>query len=177
MLATTPVDGATFAFDPYIGDYADLQAVGEAFYGIFSAHNVPDLANFPHGVHYQRKADFGTHQLLAVNGITPVANSIDPFFFHVAWRDEDEDEGNEDRERGFERESLEVRGLTYERLTIRQLKFRSSGTARDEDEDERESRGGGRALIRLGEHIEALGHRLADRDEAGENDDEEERET
>jgi len=47
LLANTPVDGATYVFDPYIGDYADLQALGHDFYGIFSAHNLPDIANFP----------------------------------------------------------------------------------------------------------------------------------
>ena len=50
------------------------------FYGIFSANNKPDLANFPNGVKYQRNANFATHTLLNLNNV-PVSNSIDPFFF------------------------------------------------------------------------------------------------
>jgi hypothetical protein len=49
LLANTPVDNATHLFDPYIGDYADLQSVGDDFYGIFSAHNFPDLGIFHMG--------------------------------------------------------------------------------------------------------------------------------
>src|SRR5262249_43834073 len=58
-----------------------LMAVGRNFYGIFSANNTPDMANFPSGVKYQRNANFTTKQLLAVDNKTPVAVSIDPFFF------------------------------------------------------------------------------------------------
>ncbi|HSH81372.1 MAG TPA: CARDB domain-containing protein [Herpetosiphonaceae bacterium] len=70
-------------FVPYIGDYVHLMAVGEEFFGIFSANNTPDLANFPQGVSYQRNADFATQTLLDNNN-RPVAVSIDPFFFRVA---------------------------------------------------------------------------------------------
>ena len=58
-------------------------AVGSNFYGVFSANNTPDLANFPNGVTFLRNANFITHQLLDVNNTTPVAISIDPFFFEV----------------------------------------------------------------------------------------------
>jgi hypothetical protein len=70
-------------FQPYIGDYTDLIAVGRTFYGIFSASNVPNLANFPEGVTYQRNADFSTNQLRNSTNTGNVAASIDPFFFKI----------------------------------------------------------------------------------------------
>jgi hypothetical protein len=70
-------------FQPYIGDYARLVAVGNVFYGIFSGSNHPDQANFPSGVTYQRKVNWITQQLLDLDGTTAVPDSIDPFFF--AW--------------------------------------------------------------------------------------------
>jgi hypothetical protein len=69
-------------FLPYIGDYNGLLTRGNQFLGIFSANNTPDSANFPQGVVYQRRVDFPTHRLLDGSG-TPVAVSIDPFFFSV----------------------------------------------------------------------------------------------
>jgi hypothetical protein len=69
------------SFFPYIGDYIRLLAVGADFYGVFCGNNTPDMANFPSGVTYQRNANFSTHQLLASDGVTNVAVSIDPFFF------------------------------------------------------------------------------------------------
>ena len=83
VLSTAPADAPTKTFDPYLGDYDHLVAVGRDFYGIFSANNTPDQANFPNGVVYQRNADFATQRLLALDGTTPVAPSIDPFFFKV----------------------------------------------------------------------------------------------
>ena len=69
-------------FLPYLGDYVRLITVGSEFYGVFSGSNLPDLANFPHGVSYQRSANFATHTLLRNDGVTPVPVSIDPFFMH-----------------------------------------------------------------------------------------------
>jgi hypothetical protein len=66
LLATTPVDAATFAFNPYIGDYDDLQAQRDQFFGIFFAHNLPGHAKFPPVVRYQRNANFVTKQLLTL---------------------------------------------------------------------------------------------------------------
>jgi hypothetical protein len=83
VLATTPATAPAPTFLPYLGDYIGLQAVGRDFFGIFSANNTPDLNNFPQGVAYQRNANFGTNQLFANDGVTPVAVSIDPFFYHV----------------------------------------------------------------------------------------------
>ena len=67
-------------FFPYLGDYVRLVAVGHEFFGVFSGSNLPDMANFPSGVTYQRNADFTAHTLLRANGTTPVPVSIDPFF-------------------------------------------------------------------------------------------------
>ncbi len=64
-----------------LGDYAEVIAVGRAFYGVFSGWNMPVSANFPRGVRYQRNANFGTNTLLALDNVTPVAASVDPFFF------------------------------------------------------------------------------------------------
>ncbi len=83
MLAAVPSNAPPQNGLPYLGDYIYLQAVGEDFYGVFSANNTPDHANFPNGVVYQRNANFATHTLLNVDDVTPVAISIDPFFFKV----------------------------------------------------------------------------------------------
>lgn len=116
VLANTPNTGYA-GWDPYLGDYADLQAVDDALYAIFSALNTPDLANFPHGVHFQRNADFTAHQLLDVSGITPVASSIDPFFAHIWWPEEQVEEFDD----GFE--EIVVKGLRLH-LDIDELKIR-----------------------------------------------------
>jgi hypothetical protein len=79
-LASTPPR----AFLPYLGDYVRLLTVGTDFYGVFSGSNLPDPANFPSGVRYQRNADFTNQRLLRADNVTPVAVSIDPFFVHYA---------------------------------------------------------------------------------------------
>jgi hypothetical protein len=84
VLANTPATTPAKTFDPYLGDYDYLVAVGMDFFGIFSANNTPDLTSFPNGAKYQRNADFATHTLLALDNTTPVAPSIDPFFFKVS---------------------------------------------------------------------------------------------
>ena len=83
VLATVPANTPAPTFLPYLGDYMDLKAVGKDFYGIFSTANTPNNANFPSGVQYQRNANFGTQTLLANDGVTPVAASIDPFFYRL----------------------------------------------------------------------------------------------
>jgi hypothetical protein len=83
VLATVPATTPAPQFIPYIGDYVHLMAIDNDFYGIFSAANTPDHANFPNGVVYQRNADFTAHKLLALDGATQVPISIDPFFFWV----------------------------------------------------------------------------------------------
>jgi hypothetical protein len=83
VLANTSAATPTVTFIPYIGDYVHILAHGEDFYGIFSASNQPYLENFPQGVTYKRSVNFTTHQLFRVDGVTPVAVSIDPFFFKL----------------------------------------------------------------------------------------------
>lgn len=79
-LASTPAR----TFQPYIGDYDRVVAMDLNFYGIFSASNFPDKANFLPGVKYQRFVNWTTHKLFADAALTTeVAPSIDPFFFVV----------------------------------------------------------------------------------------------
>src|SRR5437870_9202909 len=82
-LASVPADILIADFDPYLGDYAHLMAVGKDFYGIFSANNTPKKSNFPNGIVYQRNANWTTNTLLGVDNTKAVAISIDPFFFKV----------------------------------------------------------------------------------------------
>jgi hypothetical protein len=67
---------------PYLGDYLRLLAVGRDFYGVFSGSNLPDPANFPLGVTYQRNANWTSRTLLNADNASPVRTSIDPFFLH-----------------------------------------------------------------------------------------------
>jgi hypothetical protein len=83
LLANTPDNNPTPTFQPYIGDYTDVVSVGNVFYGIFSASNIPDNANFPLGVTYQRNANFLSRTLQGADSKTTVPVSIDPFFFSV----------------------------------------------------------------------------------------------
>jgi hypothetical protein len=69
-------------FDPYLGDYAYMTAVGQEYFGIFSASNEPDMAHFPSGVVYQRNHNFASKTLTNLAGAT-VPASIDPFFFKI----------------------------------------------------------------------------------------------
>lgn len=81
VLATVPANQPpNTGFLPYLGDYLHLMTVGTAFYGIFSANNTPDPANFPAGVTFHRNCDLARHVLLDVDNTTQVDVSIDPFF-------------------------------------------------------------------------------------------------
>jgi hypothetical protein len=82
VLCDTPSSTPVKTFDPYLGDYAYLTALGQEYFGIFSASNEPDLAHFPSGVTYQRNANFTSKTLTNLAGAT-VPPSIDPFFFKV----------------------------------------------------------------------------------------------
>ncbi|WP_028065298.1 hypothetical protein [Solirubrobacter soli] len=77
-LANLPDLGGTF--QPTIGDYANLIAVGKDFHAAFCGFNQPVAANFPQGVTYLRNADFPNQRLLGNDGVTVRANSIDPFY-------------------------------------------------------------------------------------------------
>jgi hypothetical protein len=80
VLCEHPSSTPPKAFDPYLGDYAYLTAVGPEYFGIFSASNAPDLAHFPNGVIYQRNHNFASKTLTNLAGAA-VNVSIDPFFF------------------------------------------------------------------------------------------------
>jgi hypothetical protein len=88
VLATTPANlppnNPPNVSLPYLGDYLYLMTVGNDFYGVFSANNTPDPANFPSGVVFQRNIDKTSKTLRDVDGVTPVDVSIDPFFFKVS---------------------------------------------------------------------------------------------
>jgi hypothetical protein len=107
----------------WTGDYAYLMTHGREFYGIFAADNTPDIANFPHGVRYQRNANFTTRQLFDVSGTIPIRNSIDPFFFKAYW---EEEEGENEEELEHFR-GVRVKGLKYERLEIDELNLPDTG--------------------------------------------------
>jgi hypothetical protein len=119
VLADIPDDngtGPTLNPTNPLGDYAGLIAVGRTFYGVFCGNNTPDPGNFPCGVRYQRNHDFTTHQLFDVSGLNPVIASYDPFFFSVE-REHDRDEHRHEHTR------LEIEGLKYERLEIKELRI------------------------------------------------------
>jgi hypothetical protein len=82
-LSNTPANNPTAQGLPYLGDYLSVTAAGKDFYGVFTASNLPDKANFPSGVVFQRNADFGHKLLLDIDNTTRVPVSIDPFFFKV----------------------------------------------------------------------------------------------
>jgi len=87
-LATVPSNVPQAVIQPYIGDYLELRAVGQSFYGVFSAANTPDTLNFPNGIKFERNADFVRHLLLNAHGGTTIGVSIDPFFFMVGPNEE-----------------------------------------------------------------------------------------
>jgi hypothetical protein len=73
-------------FQPYLGDYFDLQSAGLTFAGTFAAPTIDDgtLGVFPNGVTFLRSYSGapGTPSFALNDGLgNPVANSIDPFFF------------------------------------------------------------------------------------------------
>jgi len=84
VLANVPGDQPPYrGMLPYLGDYNFVMAVGDEFRGIFSTGNLPDKANFPQGVQYQREVDFTAGRLLDGDG-NDVDVSIDPFYFSVS---------------------------------------------------------------------------------------------
>jgi hypothetical protein len=87
VLAITPTNtpSPAFVMATYLGDYIKLLSVGEDFYGIFCAGNEPVTTNFPSGITYQRNVNWATQTLLGNDGVTPVPNSIDPFFFKLSF--------------------------------------------------------------------------------------------
>jgi hypothetical protein len=85
LLATTLASSPPDIFQPYSGDYDHVVAQDDDFYGVFSAANTPDFANFPHGVIFHRYANFSTHQLFGDAAHTiSVSPSIDTYYFRVS---------------------------------------------------------------------------------------------
>jgi uncharacterized repeat protein (TIGR01451 family) len=96
-LARFPNNQPGAVFDPYVGRYFSLRAVGYNFFGAFSASNDPQPSHFPSGVFYQRAVrvggtvknyswlsspgtlDDGSGNGLPGNSVAP---SIDPFAFY-----------------------------------------------------------------------------------------------
>lgn len=74
-------DLAASPIRPELGDYLDMVAVGNSFFGVFPASNRPDYANFPQSVTYNRNADFTTKKLRNKANTADVDVSVDPFFF------------------------------------------------------------------------------------------------
>lgn len=74
------------AYQPFIGDYDDLRAVGDGFVGVFSANNTPSQSNFPSGVRFQRYADLSKGVLFDAKPphAVQVPASVDPFFFSIS---------------------------------------------------------------------------------------------
>ncbi|TMQ07991.1 MAG: hypothetical protein E6J90_41770 [Deltaproteobacteria bacterium] len=87
MLSDFPADGPNApAGNRILGDYLNLAAVGKNFYGVFSAYNHLDFAAFPAGITWQRNktaASVTPKRFLALDNVTTVAASIDPFFFRT----------------------------------------------------------------------------------------------
>jgi len=85
ILADVPDSEGTYSGSNPIGDYDNVNAIGQDFYGVFSGFNHPDPANFPNGVTYLRYHNFTSKQLYADSALTtPVSSeSIDPYFFHL----------------------------------------------------------------------------------------------
>jgi hypothetical protein len=83
VLSSTPARSPPPLMQPYIGDYEEVRAVGNTFYGVFSANNTPDTLNFPNGISFQRNVNLATKRLLNTRGGATVQVSIDPFFFSV----------------------------------------------------------------------------------------------
>jgi hypothetical protein len=141
---------ANTAATVWTGDYNGFIVHGRDFYGAFAADNTPNLANFPHGVRYQRNVNFATQQLLDLSGNPTVATSIDPFFFKISWPEEEEE--REEHEFGFAR--LDIEGLEY--LSIKKLKFMRSAEEEDEEpeHERRKARGISKLLRRIIDSVE-----------------------
>lgn len=167
-----------------IGDYAGLVCVGRTFYGIFSGNNTPDLANFPHGVKYQRNANFLTKQLFDLSGVTVVPPSIDPFFYKIYWPEEEEREREEGE--GLKYERLEIKGLTYERLEIKELRLVVDDPRRErhehhvhgkhhehEEHERREHHERAGVVRRIADVIQDLGRLLAEESREHDHEDDE----
>ncbi|MFZ1009677.1 MAG: hypothetical protein WAN65_22755, partial [Candidatus Sulfotelmatobacter sp.] len=93
IIADTPASTPVVVTLPYLGDYLEMLAVGQNFYGTFCANNTPNPANFPatpatasnpNGAIFLRNTTTSAPwNLLGSDGTTVVLASIDPFFVQV----------------------------------------------------------------------------------------------
>ena len=88
LLATESNAIPTATFSPYLGDFFDLEAIGNTFYGIFSASNADNgtdaqfLTDTTFGRDFTGTPGTADFQLTDGSG-NSVVSSIDPFFFTV----------------------------------------------------------------------------------------------
>lgn len=82
VLATVIATNYT-PFYAFVGDYTNIMTVGNNFYGVFCAFNNPASKYWPQGVTFQRNHNYNA--LFGNDDLTPVAPSIDPFFFETAF--------------------------------------------------------------------------------------------
>jgi hypothetical protein len=85
LLASESNSTPTSNGQPYLGDFFDLTAIGNTFYGVFSASNADNgsdaqFTNVSFLRNFTGIPGTSSFQLLDTNG-NPVAPSIDPFFF------------------------------------------------------------------------------------------------
>ena len=85
VLATEQNTAAPFDFHPYLGDFFDLHAIGDTFYGTFSAANADDgthasFLNLGLDRHFTGTPGTADFQLTDGGG-NPVSFSIDPYLF------------------------------------------------------------------------------------------------
>lgn len=80
VLAVSPVTAACLPDTPYLGDYLDLSAAGETFYGVFTAPNDASITTFHGSASFRRRMVAG--RPVDLSGV-PVAESVDPYFFTV----------------------------------------------------------------------------------------------
>ena len=74
-----------YNFDPYLGDFMDLEAIDSTFYGAFSSSNNLRDAEFPSGLpSFQRNTSGSDGTFTLLNLLDqPVGFSVDPYFFSL----------------------------------------------------------------------------------------------
>jgi hypothetical protein len=81
LLARHPSNQPARVYLPYLGDYTQMLAIGNKFYGVFTAGNRPLKQNFHANVTFLRKADWTGGVLLDTLNAPHSRFSMDPFFF------------------------------------------------------------------------------------------------
>jgi hypothetical protein len=86
ILATESNLVPSFQFDPYLGDFFDLQGFGSTFYGIFAASNANNgttaaISNVTYQRNFTGTPGQSSFALKDTSGATTINPSIDPYFF------------------------------------------------------------------------------------------------